>query len=158
MHSATKRRETREKMKDGGKKNPHKSPHWLPTIFIQSFRVSAWLPVTVAMVSAHFINEEICQGGEKDRSSAALTETCSNLREQKAPLRPLLLLFCSNYAAAFYRFQWNSYEQLSHPSSSWIFLLNQLNPQFSRRQSKCDGENQVGVARTEDFAHNLVEE
>lgn len=66
MHSATKRRETREKMKDGGKKNAHKSPHWLPTIFIQSFRVPAWLPVTVAMVVAHFINEEICQGGEKD--------------------------------------------------------------------------------------------
>lgn len=105
-----------------------------------------------------FVKEEKKTRSMSVRSSAALTETCYNLREQKAPLRPLLLLFCSNYAAALYRFQWNSYEQLSHPSSSWIFLLNQLNPQFSRRQSKCDGENQVGVARTEDFAHNLVEE
>lgn len=79
MHSATERQETGEKMKDEGKENPHKRAHCLPTMFIQSFRASTWLPVAVAMVFAHFINEGIHQRRTKQSRSAVISGTNRNL-------------------------------------------------------------------------------
>lgn len=51
----------------GGEKNPRQISHFLPTISIQSFQASARVFAAVAMAFAHFINEEIFQGGQKQR-------------------------------------------------------------------------------------------
>lgn len=51
----------------GGEKNPYQISHFLPTISIQSFQASARVFATVAMAFAHFINEGISQGGQKQQ-------------------------------------------------------------------------------------------
>lgn len=84
-------------------------------------------PSPCSLLFAQFIDEDVSRGGRTGSigalSSAALTETCYNLQKQKAPLRPVLLLFCGIHAAALHRFLCRIYEQLSHPSSFWILYI-----------------------------------
>lgn len=69
--NALSHKETRTQREDErwGEGEPSPERTLSPNNIHSVIRASAWLPVAVAMVFAHFINEEICQGGEQERAN-----------------------------------------------------------------------------------------